>query len=158
MRVVELDEVGGELELYVDGADQVDPLLRLVKGAGGAMVREKVLATAAARFVCIVDETKPVPFLTGDRLPVEVIRMARAYVRRELEALGAHAVERRGFTTDEGNVVLDVSGLVMTDPEALEITIEALPGVVGCGIFARRRADLVLVGSPDGVRTVERLG
>ena len=155
--VVELDDVGGELGLYVDGADQVDPLLRLVKGAGGAMVREKVLATAASRFVCIVDESKPVPFLTGDRIPVEVIRMARAYVHRELEALGGLAVERSGFT-DEGNVVLDVSGLAMTDPEELEIAIESLPGVVGCGIFARRRADLLLVGGAGGVRTVDRLG
>ena len=155
--VVTLDDIGGELGLYVDGADQVDPLLQLLKGGGGAMVREKVLATVADRFVCIVDESKLVPALAGDRVAVEVLPMARAYVRRELEALGGIAEERPQCVTDNGNVILDVSGIDLSDPETLELTLEALPGVVGCGVFARRRADLALVGGAQGVRTLRRM-
>ncbi len=154
MRVVGLEEIGGRVEMYVDGADQVDPLLRLIKGAGGAMAREKVVASAADRFVCIVDETKVVTALGGVPLPVEVLPMARAYVQREIDALGGVVAERALFVTDNGNVVLDVDGLDLSDPEALESILEALPGVVGCGLFARRRADSALVGAADGTFAV----
>lgn len=156
--VLTLDDIGGYLPLYVDGADQLDPGLRMIKGGGGAMTREKVLAAAADEFICIVDETKLVEELTCDRLPVEVLPMARAYVRRELDMLGGVAVERPGFVTDNGNVILDVRGLDMSDAEALELTLGALPGVVDTGIFARCRADLALVGGVEGVRVLERRG
>jgi ribose 5-phosphate isomerase A len=156
--VLSLDDIGGYLPLYVDGADQVDPALRLIKGGGGAMTREKVLAAATERFICIVDEAKVVDELSCVRLPIEVLPMARAYVRRELEMIGGGAVERPGFVTDNGNVILDVRGLDMSDAEALELTLGALPGVVDTGIFARCRADIVLVGGIEGVRTLERLG
>jgi ribose 5-phosphate isomerase A len=156
--VLTLDDIGGYLPLYVDGADQIDHALRMVKGGGGAMTREKVLAAATERFICIVDEAKVVEALGRERIPIEVLPMARAYVRRELEMFGGVAVERPGFVTDNGNVILDVRGLDMSDAEALELTLGALPGVVGTGIFARCRADMALVGSMEGVRTMERLG
>jgi ribose 5-phosphate isomerase A len=156
--VLTLDDIGGYLPLYVDGADQIDPALRMIKGGGGAMTREKVLAAATERFICIVDDSKVVSELTSANLPIEVLPMARAYVRRELEMLGSVAVERPGFVTDNGNVILDVRGLDMSDAEALELTLGALPGVVDTGIFARCRADMALVGGVEGVRVMERLG
>jgi ribose 5-phosphate isomerase A len=156
--VLTLDDIGGYLPLYVDGADQIDPGLRMIKGGGGAMTREKVLAAATERFICIVDESKVVPELVCAKLPVEVLPMARAYVRRELEMLGGVAVERPGFVTDNGNVILDVRGCDISDAEALELTLGALPGVVDTGIFARCRADTALVGGVAGVRVMERLG
>lgn len=154
--VVTLEQADGKLELYVDGADEVDPLLRLLKGAGGALAREKVLATAAEHFVCIVDDTKLVPVLGRMPVAVEVLPMAVSSVRRTLDALGGLSEQRPRYLTDNGNAILDVGGLDLSDPEALEIVLEALPGVVGCGIFARRRADAVLVGTADGVQAVTR--
>lgn len=140
------------LPLYVDGADEVDPELRLIKGGGGAHMREKVLATAAELFVCIVDESKLVDRLGGAPVPLEVLPMARPLVARRLTALGATVAERLGFATDNGNAVLDAMELDLSDPEGLEVELDAIPGVVECGIFARRRADVVLVGAAAGVR------
>ena len=140
------------LALYVDGADEVDAELRLIKGGGGAHAREKVLATAAELFVCIVDETKLVERLGRFPLPLEVVPWAAAFVARRLTALGASVAERPGFVTDNGNAVLDAVGLDLSDPECLELELDAIPGVVECGIFARRRAAVVLVGSAAGVR------
>ncbi|MDZ4178033.1 MAG: ribose-5-phosphate isomerase RpiA [Coriobacteriia bacterium] len=144
------------LAVYVDGADEADGELRLIKGGGGALTREKVLASAARRFVCIVDESKLVRALGVFPLPVEVVPMAQAFVERELRALGGEPVAREGFTTDNGNIILDVTGLDFGDPNALELRIVALPGVVECGIFARRPADVLLVGTAAGVRRMER--
>ena len=140
------------LPLYVDGADEVDPQLRLIKGGGGAHTREKVLATAAELFVCIVDESKLVGHLGRVAVPLEVVPWAAAFVARRLTAMGASVSERPGFVTDNGNAVLDATGLELSDPEGLELELDAIPGVVECGIFARRRADIVLVGTAEGVR------
>jgi ribose 5-phosphate isomerase A len=140
------------LPLYVDGADEVDPELRLIKGGGGAHTREKVLATAAELFVCIVDESKLVGRLGRVAVPLEVVPWAAAFVARRLTAMGASVSERPGFVTDNGNAVLDATGLELSDPEGLELELDAIPGVVECGIFARRRADIVLVGTAEGVR------
>ena len=151
IRVVDLEEASS-LPLYVDGADEVDPHLRLIKGRGGAHTREKVLATAAELFVCIVDESKLVDRLGGAPVPLEVVPMALPLVARRLTALGATVAERPGFVTDNGNAVLDAMELDLSDPEGLELELDAIPGVVECGIFARRRADVVLVGTAGGVR------
>jgi ribose 5-phosphate isomerase A len=140
------------LPLYVDGADEVDAELRLIKGGGGAHTREKVLATAADVFVCVVDETKLAARLGRVPLPLEVVPWAAPFVARRLAALGAVVAERPGFVTDNGNAVLDAMGLDLSDPEGLEVELDAIPGVVECGIFARRRADVVLVGTAAGVR------
>lgn len=142
-------------DLYVDGADQVDPRLRLIKGRGGAHFREKLIASLSGRFLCIVDVSKLAPELGGVPVPVEVVAPAAAFVAARIAAMGGAVTERRGFVTDNGNPVLDVTGLDLSDPEALEIGLDALPGVVECGIFARRPADLVLCAGPDGVRLVE---
>jgi ribose 5-phosphate isomerase A len=140
----------GRIPLYVDGADAADPDLRLVKGAGGAHAREKVLAAASALFVCIVDDSKPVSALDRCVVPVEVLPMARAYVAEQLSALGADVAVRDGFVTDNGNEVLDARGLDFADPRSLERRIEVIPGVVACGIFALRPADVLLIGHDDG--------
>ena len=145
----------GPIDVYVDGADEVDPQLALIKGGGGALTREKIIAQASRRFVCIVDESKQVPVLGAFPLPVEVIPMARSLVTRELQGLGAEVVERAGFVTDNGNRILDASGLKITDPLALEAQINQWPGVVTVGLFARRRPDVLLVAGPGGV--VERM-
>ena len=153
IEVLDLNQAG-PIDVYVDGADEVDPQLALIKGGGGALTREKIIAQASRRFVCIVDESKQVPVLGKFPLPVEVIPMARALVTRELQALGAQVVERAGFVTDNGNRILDASGLKITDPLALEAQINQWPGVVTVGLFARRRPDVLLVAGPGGV--VER--
>jgi len=140
------------LPLYVDGADEVDPELRLIKGGGGAQTREKVLATAAELFVCIVDDTKLVERLGRAPVPLEVMPWAAAFVAERVAALGGRTAARPGFVTDNGNAVLDAMGLDLSDPEGLEVELDAIPGVVECGIFARRRADVVLVGTAGGVR------
>jgi len=140
------------LRLYVDGADEVDPELRLIKGGGGAQTREKVLATAAELFVCIVDDTKLVERLGRAPVPLEVVPWAAAFVAERIAALGGRTAARPGFLTDNGNAVLDAMGLDLSDPEGLEVELDAIPGVVECGIFARRRADVVLVGTAEGVR------
>ena len=137
----------GTLPLYVDGADECDPGKCLIKGGGAALTREKVIAQASERFVCIIDPAKRVPVLGRFPLPVEVIPMARSLVARELVArCGGQPVWREGVTTDNGNWILDVHGLSIEDPVALERDLEQIPGVVCTGLFARRRADIVIVG------------
>lgn len=145
----------GPLSIYVDGADESDPHLRLIKGGGAAHTREKIVAEAARTFVCIVDESKLVPVLGRFPLPVEVIPMARSLVARKLAALGGEPRWRENVVTDNGNVILDVHGLSITDPVALETEINQMPGVVAVGLFARRKADVLLVGGPGGVRTLK---
>lgn len=152
--VVDLN-AAGTLSLYVDGADESDAHLRLIKGGGGALTREKIVAAASRTFVCIVDESKLVPVLGKFPLPVEVIPMARSYVARELVRRGGQPVLResaagRPFTTDNGNVILDVRNLHITDPVALETDLNQLAGVVSVGLFARRPADLLIAGAPAG--------
>lgn len=151
--VLDLNEAGS-LDLYVDGADEADGNLRLVKGGGGALTREKIVAAASDQFVCIVDDTKLVDVLGEFPLPVEVIPMARSYVARRLAALGGQPVWRENFVTDNGNCILDVRGLRIVDPVTLESEINNIVGVVSNGLFARRAADVLLVGDDDGVRTI----
>jgi len=153
--VLDLNEAG-ELEVYVDGADEATRRLHLVKGGGGALTREKIVAAASRRFVCIVDEQKLVERLGRFPLPVEVIPMARSHVARELARLGGEPVWREGFVTDNGNHILDVRGLDIPDPVALEGEINQLAGVVTVGLFARRPADVLLVGTSTGVVTLAR--
>jgi ribose 5-phosphate isomerase A len=145
------------LPVYVDGADEVDAELRLIKGGGGAHTREKVLATASELFVCIVDESKLVQRLGAFPVPVEVMPMAAVFVAERLTEAGVRAVPRPGYLTDNGNVVLDVTGLDLADPEGLEVELDSIPGVVECGIFARRRADVLLVGG-EPVRRISAAG
>ncbi len=140
----------GTLSIYVDGADESDAHLRLIKGGGGALTREKIVAAASRRVGCIGDESKLVPVLGKFPLPVEVIPMARSYVARELVRRGGQPVLRENFTTDNGNVILDVRNLHITDPVALETDLNQLAGVVCVGLFARRAADVLLAGSPGG--------
>ena len=140
----------GTLSIYVDGADESDAHLRLIKGGGGALTREKIVAAASRSFVCIVDESKLVPVLGKFPLPVEVIPMARSYVARELVRRGGQPVLRENFTTDNGNVILDVRNLHITDPVGLETDLNQLAGVVSVGLFARRPADRLIAGSPGG--------
>lgn len=143
-----------QLVVYVDGADEVTPHKAMIKGGGGALTREKIVASAADQFVCIVDAGKVVDVLGRFPLPVEVIPMARSVVARELVKLGGMPELRQGFTTDNGNIILDVHGLRITDPKALEARLNNIPGVVCCGVFALRGADTVIVGQADGsVRT-----
>jgi ribose 5-phosphate isomerase A len=152
IEVLDLNELT-ELHLYVDGADEATPARALIKGGGGALTREKIVAAAARRFVCIVDEGKIVARLGRFPLPVEVIPMARELVARELAARGGRPVWRRACVTDNGNHILDVHGLVIEDPVALERELNQIAGVVTVGLFAARPADVLLVGTPDGVET-----
>jgi len=153
--VLDLNETA-DLGLYVDGADEATRALHLIKGGGGALTREKIVAAAARRFVCIVDEKKLVERLGRFPLPVEVIPMARRYVAGELARLGGEPVWREGLVTDNGNHILDVRGLDIHDPVALEGEINQLAGVVTVGLFARRPADVLLVGTASGVVTLAR--
>jgi ribose 5-phosphate isomerase A len=148
--VLDLNDAG-ELPVYVDGADEATRARCLVKGGGGALTREKIVAAASARFICVIDDSKIVERLGGFPLPVEVIPLARTQVARELAALGGRPVWREGFVTDNGNVILDVHGLDIIDPVALESTLNQITGVVTNGLFARRPADLLLVGGAQGV-------
>jgi ribose 5-phosphate isomerase A len=143
-----------DLHLYVDGADESDHHLRLIKGGGGALTREKIIAAAATRFVCIAEESKLVPVLGSFPLPVEVIPMARSYVARQLVLLNGRPEWRQGFVTDNGNHILDVHGLSINDPLALENTINQITGVVTVGLFAKRPADVLILGTDSGVRTL----
>jgi ribose 5-phosphate isomerase A len=137
----------GPLSLYVDGADECDPHKRLIKGGGAALTREKIIAEASERFICIIDPSKRVEVLGAFPLPVEVIPMARSLVAREILAMtGGQPVWREGITTDNGNVVLDIHNLAITDPTAMESAINQIPGVVSVGLFARRAADVVIIG------------
>lgn len=149
--VVDLNNAG-TLSIYVDGADESNIHLQLIKGGGGALTREKIVAAASKKFICIADESKLVQQLGTFPLPVEVLPMARAYVARALVALGGQPVLREGFTTDNGNVILDVRNLTILDAFALEAEIGLLAGVVSVGLFARRPADVLLLGGPNGVR------
>ena len=142
-----------ELDLYIDGADEATPARHLIKGGGGALTREKIVAAAARRFVCIVDDGKMVATLGRFPLPVEVIPMARALVARALTARGGRPVWREGFITDNGNQILDVHGLLITDPVALERELNQIAGVVTVGLFAARPADQLLIGTAQGVET-----
>nr|WP_222932363.1 ribose-5-phosphate isomerase RpiA [Allochromatium humboldtianum] len=151
--VFDLNAVG-ELALYVDGADEANGRLELIKGGGGALTREKIVAAASRKFVCIADESKLVEVLGRFPLPVEVIPMARSYVARELVRLGGTPVWREGFVTDNGNLILDVQNLEITDPKGLEQQINAIAGVVTVGIFALRPADVLILGSAQGPRTI----
>lgn len=146
----------GDLALYVDGADESTRHLALIKGGGGALTREKIVAAASRRFVCIVDDSKLVDVLGRFPLPVEVIPMARSLVARKLAAMGGRPVLRQGFKTDNGNEILDVHNLRITDPAALEAEIGLLVGVVEVGLFARRGADVLLVAGDSGVQVLKR--
>lgn len=153
IEVFDLNAVGG-LSVYVDGADEANHHLELIKGGGGALTREKIVAAASDRFVCIADESKRVEVLGRFPLPVEVIPMARSYVARELVKLGGNPVWREQVVTDNGNVILDVEGLAITQPKALEQTINNIAGVVTVGLFALRGADILILGTPTGARDV----
>jgi ribose 5-phosphate isomerase A len=153
--VMTLNEAG-DLPVYVDGADEATRNLDLIKGGGGALTREKIVAAASRRFVCIVDDSKLVPVLGRFPLPVEVIPMARSLVARRLVGLGGKPVLRQGFTTDNGNEILDVHNLKISDPAALETDIGLLAGVVAVGLFARRGADILLIAGATGVKTLKR--
>lgn len=147
----------GEVSLYVDGADEVNPYLELIKGGGGALTREKIIADVTDEFICIVDESKCVKFLGEFPLPIEVIPMARGHVARELVKLGGRPDYREGAVTDNGNIILDVYDLhPIASPRDLEERINNIPGVVTNGLFALRPADRLLVAGPDGVETRER--
>jgi ribose 5-phosphate isomerase A len=151
IEVLDLNHTG-TLSLYVDGADECDPHKRLIKGGGAALTREKIIAEASKQFVCIVDPSKQVPVLGRFPLPVEVIPMARSLVAREILAMtGGQPVWRDGVTTDNGNVVLDIHNLSITDPVAMERELNQIPGVVAVGLFARRPADIVIIGGEPPV-------
>jgi ribose 5-phosphate isomerase A len=153
IRVLDLNEAG-QLGLYVDGADESNRFLHLVKGGGGALTREKIVAAASEKFVCIADESKLVDVLGKFPLPVEVIPMAQSYVAREIAKMGGRPVLRDGFTTDNGNIILDVHDLEILEPTKLEQQLNNVAGVVTNGLFALRPADILLLGKPDGVETL----
>lgn len=153
IEVLDLNDVG-EISVYVDGADETNRQAHLVKGGGGALTREKIVAAVAKKFVCIVDSTKVVDVLGAFPLPIEVIPMARSYVARRLVALGGEPVYREGFVTDNGNVILDVHSLQIDNAPEFEQILNNITGVVTNGLFAMRPADVVLVGSETGVATL----
>jgi ribose 5-phosphate isomerase A len=155
IKVFDLNSVK-ELPVYVDGADEVTENLHMIKGGGGALTREKIVAAVARKFVCICDASKLVPVLGKFPLPVEVIPMARSYVGRELLKLGAQPRLRENFTTDNGNLVLDCHGLTLLDPPKMESDLNQIAGVVTNGIFARRPADVLLLAEAGGVRTLKK--
>lgn len=154
-KVLDLNEVE-HMPIYVDGADEIDPGFSMIKGGGAALTREKIVAAVATTFVCICDASKQVSPLGKFPLPVEVIPMAQAQVARELKQLGGEPKLRAGVVTDNGNVIIDVHGLSITDPVGLETQINQIVGVVTNGLFARRGADVLLLGTPQGVKTLQR--
>ncbi|MEL0630174.1 ribose-5-phosphate isomerase RpiA [Psychromonas aquatilis] len=154
IEVFDLNEVS-ELSVYVDGADEINAYNHMIKGGGAALTREKIVSAVAKQFICIVDDTKNVDILGDFPLPVEVIPMARSYVARELVKLGGDPVYRTGVVTDNGNVILDVHNLQIAEPMTLENQINSIVGVVTNGLFANRAANVVLVGSEDGVKTLK---
>ena len=153
-KVLDLNEVD-EISVYVDGADEINPSFDMIKGGGGALTREKIVASVSKKFVCIADASKKVDVLGRFALPVEVIPMAVRVVAGKLRALGGDPVER-DFTTDNGNRILDVRGLQIVDPKAMEAAVNAIAGVVTVGLFAQRGADVLLLGTPEGVKTFIR--
>ena len=155
IEVIDLNSAG-DLDVYIDGADEANRHLQLIKGGGAALTREKIVAAASRRFICIADQSKLVEVLGRFPLPVEVIPMARSYVARQLVKLGGQPVLREGVTTDNGNQILDVHNLMLTDPAETEAAINQIVGVVCNGIFARRGADLLLVGGDGGVEVLKR--
>ncbi|MDD3481721.1 ribose-5-phosphate isomerase RpiA [Azovibrio restrictus] len=155
IRVVDMNEVE-RLAIYVDGADEIDPGMSMIKGGGGALTREKIVAAVSDTFVCIADASKQVPVLGRFPLPVEVIPMAARQVARQLAALGGTPKLREGFVTDNGNLILDVHGLAITDPVAMETAINQMVGVVTNGLFAARGADLLLLSTATGVQRLAR--
>ena len=146
----------GEVALYIDGADEVNPQLQLIKGGGGALTREKIIAAASKGFICIVDESKYVGVLGQKSLPVEVIPMGRSYVARELVKLGGFPIYREKFITDNGNIILDTQHWDFTDPIKLERLLNNIPGVVCNGLFAQRPANILLMASKDGIKIFEK--
>ena len=152
IKVFDLNDVT-DIPVYIDGADEITPEMHMIKGGGGALTREKIVSAVAQKFICIADGSKLVDVLGRFPLPVEVIPMASAYVARELTRLGGTPVLREGFVTDNGNLILDVQGLQIVDPEDLETRINQIVGVVTNGLFASRPADVCLLGTPTGVQT-----
>ena len=153
IRVISLNDAG-TLPVYVDGADEITRQLYMIKGGGGALTREKIVAAASKKFICLCDASKLVNVLGKFPLPIEVIPMARSFVARQLVLLGGQPQLREGFTTDNGNIILDVHGLQILNPVELEISLNNIAGVVTNGLFARRGADILLLGTPDGVQTI----
>jgi len=154
IRTVELASVG-DLDLYIDGADEATKHRHLIKGGGGALTREKIVAAASRRFVCIIDDTKLVPTLGRFPVPVEVIPMAQSYVARQMVKAGGQPIWREGFVTDNGNHILDVHNLRIANPLELETRFNQIAGVVTVGIFANRPADVLLIGGPSGVKVIQ---
>ena len=151
--VMDLNEIA-QIPLYVDGADEATDLRQLIKGGGGALTREKIVAAASRQFICIIDDSKLVKALGAFPLPIEVLPMARSFVGREIVKLGGRPELRSGFTTDNGNVIIDVHDLKIHEPMRLEETLNNIPGVVGNGLFARRGADVIVVAGATGVTTL----
>ncbi|WP_373976513.1 ribose-5-phosphate isomerase RpiA [Chitinibacter sp. SCUT-21] len=152
--VYELNTID-ELPVYVDGADEINHQLQMIKGGGAALTREKIVAAVAEQFICIADESKLVDVLGNFPLPIEVIPMARSYVAREIVKLGGHPAYREGVVTDNGNIIIDVHGLKITQATELETKLNQIVGVVTNGIFAHRRADVLLLGTASGVKTIK---
>ena len=153
IEVIDLNRVN-VLPVYVDGTDEITEYLSMIKGGGGALTREKIVAAVAKKFICIADQSKLVKVLGKFPLPVEVIPMARSYVAREITRLGGQPVLRQGFTTDNGNIILDVHGLQILKPVELEAALNHITGVVTNGLFAKRGADVLLLGTNEGIRTI----
>ena len=153
IQVLSLNDAG-DLPVYVDGADEITRHMHMIKGGGGALTREKIVAAASKKFICVCDSSKLVDVLGNFPLPIEVIPMARSSVARQLVALGGQPKLREGFTTDNGNVILDVHGLRIMNPVELESTLDHIAGVVTNGLFARRAADVLLLGTAEGVKTM----
>lgn len=154
IEVFDLNNVDG-IDVYVDGADEINPHMHMIKGGGAALTREKIVAAVAKTFVCIADGSKQVPLLGSFPLPVEVIPMARSYVARELVKLGGDPMYRQGVVTDNGNVIIDVHNMDIVDPKGVEIAINALVGVVTNGLFANRAADVLIIGTNEGAKIIK---
>ena len=157
IHVIDLNSVS-EIPVYVDGADEITEHMSMIKGGGGALTREKIVAAVARKFICIADESKLVGVLGKFPLPIEVLPMARSHVGREMVKLGGRPELRQGFTTDNGNIIIDVYGLTIMKPMEMEAEINQIAGVVTCGLFARRGADVALLGTAQGVKTLKRKG
>jgi ribose 5-phosphate isomerase A len=157
IHVIDLNSVS-EIPVYVDGADEITEHMSMIKGGGGALTREKIVAAVARKFICIADESKLVGVLGKFPLPIEVLPMARSHVGREMVKLGGRPELRQGFTTDNGNIIIDVYGLTIMKPMEMESEINQIAGVVTCGLFARRGADVALLGTAQGVKTLKRKG